>query len=541
MKSIDANYSACISQEMNQLSAVYGECVLAGSHYLSLVAKGVSEFIKITELLQKKKGSEGKVLRLNFLEGPPVSLNPHCIRDIRCRVLSKLLFEGLVRLDAKGKVILTGAESFSQQDPLTYLFKIRPHFWSNGEKVTACHYEQSWKQALHSPDIPSEPFFTLKGARKIHESQKPLDDLGVQALDETVLKISLEHPDPFFFEKLAHPLFLPSFSSVQQEPEHFNGPYLLQKKNNKELILEINHYFWQRSHLYFDKIDINYLQETDQILNAFKAGKIHWIGSPFNRIPTHSIHQLKEKKSIRPFWIYFNTQCSHFSSKWIRQALSLSIDRLFITNSILIGDTPLYSLLPEGVSLNKPQNKELSVEELKILFKKGLREMGYSLKQFPPIDLMFYQSSDHANLALYLRKRWESLFDITINLQGMSWNQFCDRLDKREFQLGGCVDSALCQDPLDLLSRFEKSTSLPNFSSWEDPLYQNIIRQAQKTFSLEKRNQLLRRAEAILIDSMPLIPIANSRSFYAHHPKLKGFIFDHGACVDFTQAYMEKV
>jgi len=381
----------------------------------------------------------------------------------------------------------------------------------------------------------------LKAARNIHENKQPLDDLGVEALDETLLKIYLEHPDPFLFEKLAHPLFFPSFSSTQQEPECFNGPYLLQKKSDEGLVLEINPYSWQRSHLYFDKVAISYLQDQNQILEAFKAGKIHWIGSPLNRIPHNSIHGLKEKHSIRPLWVYFNTQLAFFSSKWIRQALSLSVDRSFITSSILMGDTPLYSPLPEGISLNKPKNQQLSVEDLRDLFKKGLRETGYSLKKFPPIELMFYQRPTYTDLALYLKKRWESLFDITINLQGMEWNQFSDRLDKREFQLGGCVESALCQDPLDLLSRFEKSTSMLNFSSWEEASYQNTIKQAQESLSLETRNQLLHQAERILIDAMPVIPIVNRQSTYAHHPNLKGFKFDHGDCVDFTGAYLEEI
>jgi len=54
--------------------------------------------------------------------------------DVHCRVLSKLLFEGLICLNAKGEVILTGAAHFYQQDALTYFFKIHPHLWSNGKK-----------------------------------------------------------------------------------------------------------------------------------------------------------------------------------------------------------------------------------------------------------------------------------------------------------------------------------------------------------------------------------------------------------------------
>ncbi|MFZ0565174.1 MAG: peptide ABC transporter substrate-binding protein [Chlamydiales bacterium] len=538
IKSLGFDYPASILQEINQLSVVYGECTLAQYHYFSLVAEGEIQFIKIKDLLQKKKKAESKVLRLNFREGPPISLSPHYLHDIRSRVLSKLLFEGLVRQGANGKVTLAGAEHVTKQNSLTYLFKIRPNFWSNGERVTAYHYEQAWKEALLSTDVSSELFLSLKGAKKVHELQKPLEEVGVQALNDFVLKVSLEYPDPYFFEKLLHPLFFPRYFAIQQEPECFNGPYILQKMEKKELALVTNPYFRKQSKLNFEKVVIKYMEDTDQILNAFNSGELHWVGEPFDYIPALSAFQSKKRKSIRPFCIYFNTQCAHFSSKWIRQALSKSIDRIFISNSILAEATPLYSPLPES---NYLESKQLNTEELKALFNKGLQEIGLSSEQFPSINLMFYPSEDHTNLILYLKHRWENLFGITIQLQEMGWNQFCDCLDKREFQVCGFYESALTRDPLNFLSRFEKSTGALNFPSWEDPIYQKIVREAQKTIPLEKRNQLLKQAETILIDSMPVIPIANSLFIYSHHPNLTGFIIDYGGCVDFSQAYLENI
>ncbi|MFZ0565820.1 MAG: ABC transporter substrate-binding protein, partial [Chlamydiales bacterium] len=416
----------------------------------------------------------------------------------------------------------------------------------NGERVTAFHYEESWKQALCSTDIPSEPFFTLKNAQKIHDKKKPLGDLGVEALDDKTLKIMLERPDPFFFEKLAHPLFFPCFSPAQKEPEQYNGPFVVRKYNNEELILENNPYFWERNNLYFEKVCVRYSQKDFDVLESFKKEEIDWIGAPLHPILPNYVPfltdrgLLKQKEKIRPFWVYFNTRCHLFSSTAVRQALSGSLNRSYIVKYIFKGDIPLYSVLPNGISNPSPEKEHLSEEQARRIFNRGLRDLGYSPKTSPSIHIIFYRYPGHIELAAYLKKRWEDLFGIRVITTGLNWNQFCNRLDRREFQLAGFSDSVLSQDPLETLTRFERANSPYNFSLWESTAYQKKMTEAKSAFSLDQRNQLLQEAESILMNDSPLIPIVNHRTIYAHNPKLEGFVFDHGECIDFRWAFLRE-
>ncbi|MFZ0565709.1 MAG: hypothetical protein WAM28_05955, partial [Chlamydiales bacterium] len=131
MKSLHSAEVSRIVEKVVHLSLVYGECVISGFYYLAIVTKP-SDFSKVLDLLKLKKSNEKKILRLNFYDGSPVSLNPHYIyREIRCRMIGKLLYEGLTRIGLNGKPMLTGAQNCLQENSCQYLFKIRYHFWSN--------------------------------------------------------------------------------------------------------------------------------------------------------------------------------------------------------------------------------------------------------------------------------------------------------------------------------------------------------------------------------------------------------------------------
>ncbi len=76
-----------------------------------------------------------KTLRLALQIGLPPSLNPYYLApDLRCRTIYKVLFEGLTRLNHKGRAVLAGAQTIHcSADNLVYTFTLRSNRWSDGE------------------------------------------------------------------------------------------------------------------------------------------------------------------------------------------------------------------------------------------------------------------------------------------------------------------------------------------------------------------------------------------------------------------------
>lgn len=483
------------------------------------------------------------VLRLSFMDAAPISLNPWCIYlEIRGRIICKALYEGLTRIDATGNPILAGAESCQlSEDGLTYLFKIRKHHWSNGEKVIAFHYERSWKAALLALDMPPEPFFVIKNGQKIKEKKLPVDSLGIKALDEKTLRIELERPDPFFLEKLSHPFFFPLLTP-SEEPKHFNGPYVPLNKDDKTLSLEYNPYYWDHEKIFFQQIHITWEKNINEIYQAFLDGDIDWIGTPFCSLPFHLLQSLEEKREVkqkivsRVLGIYFNTNQPPFNSPLVRFAFHAAIDRSFVKNSIFPNELILQSLLPVNQSCFAFPLDQPDPTVLRRMFLKGLRELGINKRNLTPIRFSYYHAAGHKQLALYLKERWETLFEVPVFLKALQWNELYSELSRGAFEVAECTSSALCKDPLELLQRFENKNSPFNFSKWSHPLFQEKISSIRSASTLQDKQRYLQEAEEHLYKEMPFIPIVNRKCIYSIAEGLKNYVIDETGCVDFRWA-----
>ena len=266
---------------------------------------------------------------------------------MRCRILSKLLFEGLTRLNNLGQPELAGACRINiSQDGLTYTFNLRPSHWSNGEKVSAADYVMSLQCALSDHVSHPELLFIIKNARLFKEKKIGSNELGIRALSGETLQIELERPDSQFLYKLAQPFFFPLFGSMR-EPKWFNGTYLIHEETKKGLLLERNPYYWDSKRPFFEQIDIRWVDDIETIYSLFLQGKTDWIGDPLSTLSPQMIKDLNETRQLhiqqvaRRFIIIFNTRHPVLCSPLIRKALSLCIHRMEICKNIFPGCDPL--------------------------------------------------------------------------------------------------------------------------------------------------------------------------------------------------------
>lgn len=446
----------------------YAQLTIGGFHYECFSGEVTRQ---IHEFLQSPT-KEKNTLRLVFQEGSPPSLNPHYSSgDMRCRLLNKLLFEGLTRLDERGEPELAGA-SWIQVSPdgLSYTFRLRKAHWSNGEKVTTYDYVGSWKWALQEPVSHPELLFSIKNSRKFREKRCSLDQVALVALDAETIQIELEEPDSRFLHKLSQPFFFPLFGN-DREPKWFNGPYILHEFKKNGIKLGRNPYFWNGKPNSFEQIAVQWLDDSDAIYDLFKEGKIDWIGDPLTILSHEQIkdlekdHTLQYKKVLRRFSLHFNTKNPILASLPIRNAFTLSIDRTHICQEIF----------PHSV----PKDPSLYSKEMAIAhFEQGLRELGLTRESFPLLTFSFSDHIRHAQLADYLQRTWAKVLGIQVLLEQQNWNNFRSQFEKKNFEIIGIVQDA-----------FEPSS----------------------------------------------VPLFDYTHLYAIHPRLECSHFDAEGCVDFSQ------
>ncbi len=502
----------------------YAQLTIGNFHYECFSGQVTRQ---IQDLLENPAVEEN-TLHLIFQEGSPPSLNPHYSSgDMRCRLLNKLLFEGLTRLNQEGEPELAGALLAQKSDDgLTYVFRLKKTSWSNGEKVTAVDYADSWKWALEDFVSHPELLFSLKNARKFREKKVPIDEVGIQVLDPDTLQIQLEEPDPHFLHKLSQPFFFPLFGT-HREPKWFNGPYLVQDLKKTGLKLDRNPYFWKVQEKGFDHVEIQWKDDIDEIYNLFKQGKIDWIGDPLTILSVAQIRELEKENRLRTkavprrFSLHFNTQHPILSSTPIRQALSLSIDRTLICREIFPHSIPLTPAV---------YSQEFAIA----FFEEGLRQLKLTPENFPTLTFSYSNQTRRDELAAYLQKTWEKTLGVKIILKKEPWNQFRSHLEKRNFEICGTIQDTMDEHSIPYLERFEGNNSW-NFSQWSHLVYRELVQAAKKETDPAKQRELKAQAEKMLSEHLPLAPLFNYVHLYALHPRLECSTFDREGCVDFSQ------
>jgi len=496
---------------------------------------------------QKKPKATMDSLKVDFQEGDLPSLHPHAlVIYLRGLSIAKSLFECLTRINAEGKAELAGAKSVEiSPDRLLYTFTLRLNKWSDGTPVTAHQYENAWKEALSptSDCARADLLYMIKNAQEAKKGEVPLDTVGVKALDAQTLQVELAYPSPYLLELLARPICAPLVDPKKKEPSEFNGPFLVDTWKREDLLrLKPNPHFWNSSQVLLKQIDIFMIQDTLSTFALFEKEEINWIGVPLCPLSTEQISHLRKNNTLRShpvdraFWVFLNTQHPSLASPLIRQALSLAVDRAAITKHILVGGEPLSKPLPMSLLEGTTSfDAGIHLEEAQRRFEQGLNALGYTKATLPPITITYSQQANRKQLATYLQEVWSKTFGIDVRLQAQEWNVLRSNLGKGLFEISGCFEAAFYKDPVELLERFV-SLNPCNFSQWTFPTYGESVALAKKERDPKTRLALLGKAELILTEQVPFIPISTDVLLFGHHPYLKGYVFDYIGAIDFSYA-----
>ncbi len=340
-------------------------------------------------------------------------------------------------------------------------------------------------------------------------------------------------------------IFSPLFD-VENALTVVNGPFQLETwQHDSTLTLTRNPLYWDANSVQLSAIIFSMIKNPDVALALFEQGEIDWIGDPFSLLP---VDTLSYKRQSQPFtykdvagtyWISVNTEKVPFSSLKIRKALSYALDRKSLTDNILIAQIPHKSPLPKNLSLLQENDcyPDADPEVAQQLFEEGLKELGLTRETCPPLLLTYSDIPGQKNLAETLQQVWQKTFTIPVKLQGCDWNTFHAKLQQKQLQMGGCVIFFICSDPLYVLQMFKEKAHSMNFSNWENTRFTECLSLAITKTTEKERNALLKEAEKILVEEMPVIPIYSGRLIYMINDHLKGVFPDNCGCVDFKKMY----
>ncbi len=486
----------------------------------------------------------------------PQGIDPHIVTGVPEHHILISLCEGLTipnpNPDDMNGYMAGTAESWSvSEDGKEYIFNINENArWSNGDPVTANDFVWSWKRILTAslgsqyPDM----LYYLVGAYEYHNGlTNDFSEVGVKAIDQKTLKVSLKNPTPFFLGLLSHYSTWPvhketvlKYGDIDDRngewtrPGNFvcNGPFQLKSwELNNKIVVEKNPYYYDASIVKLNEIHYYPVSNVMTEDRMFRAGQLHLTSTlPSQKCPIY----IEENPNLRidpymgTYFYRINTNHEALKDVRVRKALAYSIDRELLVDKVTkCGQIPAYSFTPPGSNGYEPKTQIPFDPELA---KSLLEDAGYSDENpFPKLEILFNTNEDHRKIALAIQQMWQVNLGIEIELVNQDWKVYLNREMIGDFQISRAGWIGDYEDPNTFLDLMRPNRG-NNKTGWENKEYDELVEKANTINNQSERYEMLYKAEEILIDNMPIIPLYTYVRSYQLSPDVKGFnphILDH--------------
>jgi oligopeptide transport system substrate-binding protein len=501
--------------------------------------------------------SAASAVTLNMMNGSePGSIDPHqASGDWENRIIGDYI-EGLMAEDANAEAIPGQAESYTiSDDGLVYTFKLRDGVqWSDGTPVTAGDFVFAF-QRLFNPATASDYAylqFPIKNASEIADgSVTDFNELGVKAIDDKTVEITLEGPTPFFLQALTHYTAYPVPKHVIDkvgddwtniENIVSNGPYTpVEWVPGSYIKSAKSETYWDAANVQID--EVNYFVQDDlaAALSRYRAGEYDILTD----IPSDQAEWIKTnlpgQDYFAPFLgVYYyviNQEKEPFANADVRKALSMAVNRDVIGPDVLgTGEVPAYGWVPpgtanyEGVEPYQPEWIGLSYEERVAEAKTMMEGLGYTAATPLTLQLKYNTNDNHQRIAVAIAAMWEQI-GVKAELFNSETAVHYDSLRAGDFEVGRAgwlLDYSDPSNTLDLLRNGIMQDGAMNWGNnygrYHNPEFDALMDQATTEQDLAARAKLLGDAEKIAMDQTAAIPIYWYIAQNVVSPKVTGFV-----------------
>ena len=388
------------------------------------------------------------------------------------------------------------------------------------------------------------------------------EDIGVEAIDDYTVRISLSQPAPYFLGLLGHQLFrlaprnvIEKYGEQWTQPEHIVtcGPFKLKEWiPYSELVVERDPVYWDAANVHLDEIHFFVSQDNPTSLNLYKVGEADAVLN--HGVPNAWLQVVRPKKDYMDgaeaaiAFININVTKPPMNDVRVRRAFNMAIDKIGYATSRLV-TKPLSAFTPEGIFVGYPQPKgdPFDPEQARKLMgeagfpvtKKG---DGFECKAFPisEVEYIFNTNSSNKAMAEFMQAQWKQNLGITVPLRSMEFKTFLPTRNKLEFK-GFSVGlwSADYMDPFTFLGLFTAADGSSG-TGWYDPKYVAMLNEANRTLDQQKRYELLAKAEKYLLDNQPVIPIETFAVNWLKKPYVKGMYPNAASLYPWKFVYIER-
>lgn len=480
--------------------------------------------------------------KLTFaLQNEPDGLDPSITNNSFASPILLNTFEGLVTYDASNSVVGAMAESWDiSEDGLVYTFKLRDGLmWSDGSALTANDFVYTYLRVL-DPATGAQYAGMLTdyivGAAEFYAGEVDADAVGIKALDDSTLEITLLQPTAYYVGILAMWVYSPvNQATVEANGEKWtlsadsfvsNGPFKMSEINFGEgYVLVKNENYWDAENVILETLEFRFIPDPSTALIAVEQGDVDgaW------EVPSADLPTLKATSdalqiipSYGTTYYEINTTKAPFDDVKVRMALNMAIDRTALIESVLqTTDQPAFSLIAPGYSVDGVAYEDgrsnyglaatAQVEEAQAM----LADAGYPGGEgFPTLELSYYTNETVKSIVEAMQQMWQENLGITVEVTTEEWAVYYEGIQALDYDVAAMGWGADYMHPMTFFP-LRQTDAIYNNSGYANADYDALVEQAKLETDPMKAMELLRQAEDVLMADMPLLPL-----YYRSSPKL---------------------
>lgn len=401
-------------------------------------------------------------------------------------------YNGLYTYDLDNQLVPADAAATPEVsgDGTVYTIQLKEDAtWSNGDPVTANDYVYAW-QRMVDPDLGAPYAYMFDGiienASEIMAGDLDLGDLGVRAIDDKTLEITLVNPTSYFTDLLTVPAYYPQNQAVVESAGEqygtssdsavYNGPFVLSEwdaATGNTWTFEKNDQYWDADNVSLDAVNFQYLPETATALNLYDSGQLDVIELTGNFASQNQGHEDYQTYSIpRTNYIEVNHETPGLDNLSIRRAIYQAIDReAFVDNILQNGSIATNGFVSREVAWNPETDADFrddatietdyDVEAAQENWANGLAEANIESLSF---DMVAADDEESQIFAEYIQSQLtENLPGLEVTINTMPSSARFAALSEGNYDLGITFWQTDFGDPINYLERFDSDITRGNY------------------------------------------------------------------------------
>lgn len=486
----------------------------------------------------------------NFpLTAEPVSIEPLNTQESEGFQVNHQVFEGLARYqlqsDGSMKAVPDIAESWSANaDATVWTFKLKHGVMFQApvsREVHAQDFVDDWNYVTDpaNQSIVSYVMAPIKGADASGYAKNGL--VGVKALDDYTLQVTLNYSFAEFPQTLGHPVTTAFPLDYLKKIGHKafmnkpvgTGPYMVEKwVHNQSVDLVKNPDWWDKSQggPYVDAIHFPIILDTNTEWLEFQKGAIDVTSVPPGQVASSSnLPQVKngtwEAKKWPSLAVYFigmnmkNADLGGAQNLPLRQAINYAADRNAVINVVNEG-VPLVpnGVVPVGIPGQNLSSLPYPYDPTKA------KQLVSQIGTVPTLQYWYNTDPGHQKIAEALQAGWANV-GIKVNLNNFEWGTFLSKLQQgtqdQLFRMGWIADYPSMDNFLYPLFQSEQAKT-GSYTFYSNPQFDQLLVQARSTVDDTQRHNLYAQAEKIMLTDAPIVPLYFYRDYRITNVKRVG-------------------